>query len=48
MGGLDRGFGGGAREEVGGCGPVVVEEGVFVAFGFEAGEAGGEKREVGC
>lgn len=36
-----------AREEVGRGGPVVVEEGVFVAFGLEAREAGGEEGEVG-
>lgn len=35
-----------AREEVGRGGPVVVEEGVFVAFGLEAREAGGEEGEV--
>lgn len=30
------------------CGvPVVVEEGVFVLFGFESGDVGGEKGEVG-
>lgn len=36
-----------AREEVGRSGPVVVEEGVFVAFRLEAREAGGEEGEVG-
>ena len=37
-----------ARIEVRRRFPIVVEERVLVAFGFEGGEAGGEEGEVRC
>ncbi len=43
-----RSAGDGGRVERDGGGPVVVEERVFLALGDEAGEVGGEEREVGC